>query len=127
MGNEAPTKTNKPIASREFFAKDNEGKQLVSLLEIWAPQATSDGDYSCRIGATGIEWPVYMVYGGDSWQALQIAYEIIGDLLNEFVEGGGKLFWPGSEIKMLLRDFIPQANCDRAELGRTAQQFLNRV
>jgi hypothetical protein len=49
-------------------------------------------------------------HGVDSWQAMQLAYQLIAQLLGYFVQDGGQLYWVESREPMAFSELIPHLN-----------------
>lgn len=84
------------IAERVIYAIDKNGREFDIGLKIGKPYQKVDTpfrDWACPVATIGIYGSNHPdMVGVDAWQALTLAMHLIRDILNHFVEDGGKLF-----------------------------------
>lgn len=100
-----PAKPN--IAERRLLATDASGREFAVTLGVGSPYEVSDGEWACPASLEGLHDRLIDVRGVDSWQALQLAHQLIMRLLIHFVQGGGRLFWPEGEEPVSLDELWP--------------------
>lgn len=96
------------IAERAIYAVDANGDGFEVHLSVGKPYQVSIDEWACPVGLKGIQDRLRDQHGVDSWQALQLSYQLIAQLLGHFVQDGGKLYWSkdGEEISFV--DLIPK-------------------
>jgi hypothetical protein len=81
------------MASRTVRAKSADGKEFDMALEIGLPYQKELNQWGCALQITGVFEPARDIYGMDSWQAAQLAFQFTSRILEEFVSRGGTLYW----------------------------------
>jgi hypothetical protein len=96
------------IARRAIHAVAPDGSSREVQLGIGAPYEISSEEWACAVRLQGLHENLHDIHGVDSWQALQLASQLIAQLLGFFVADGGKLYCPdgGEEISVL--ELFPQ-------------------
>ena len=84
------------IARRKIKAIDPRGKTHDLEIVIGQPFEVSQDEWACPVSMEGIYKHRGPIFGVDSMQALLLAIKFLKDLLIDFSEKGGKLFWPES-------------------------------
>lgn len=102
--------TRATIATRTLLAIDSNGREFELTLGVGQPYEISPEEWACSVCLDGLHNRLPDLHGGDSWQAMQLAYQLIAQLLGCFAEDGGKLFWPDSREPVLLQELIPHLN-----------------
>ena len=97
-----------PIASRLLHAKDASGNEFRIAVGIGQPYEISPDEWACPLTLDGLYERLRDQHGADSWQALQLAYQLIIQLLAHFVEEGGNLFWPERAEPIAINDLFPR-------------------
>ena len=84
------------IAERIIYVVDKDSRGFDVGIMIGKPYQTDSkyGEWGCPIALIGLHGRLHDVYGVDSWQALTLAIRLVRDLLDHFVESGGKLYSP---------------------------------
>ena len=95
------------IATRTLLAVDSNGQEFCLTLGIGQPYESSPNEWACPLCMVGLHKRLVDQRGVDSWQALQLAYQLIMQLLVHFVEGGGQLYWMESREPMTLSQLLP--------------------
>ncbi len=81
------------IACRKLLAIDAKGHEFELTIAIGEPYKVSEGDWACPALMEGLHGRFRDIRGIDSWQAMQLAYQMVGRMLEYFVEDGGRLLW----------------------------------
>lgn len=84
------------MARRTVRAKDATGNEFDMELEVGVPIQKGLHQWGCEVRVTGMFEPARAIYGMDSWQAVQLAFQFISRMLEDFVSRGGKLYWQES-------------------------------
>jgi uncharacterized protein DUF6968 len=95
------------IASRKVLAVDSGGHEAVVTIAIGVPYEVEPELWACPVLMEGMHERLVDQHGIDSWQAMQLAYQLIAQLLGYFVEQGGSLLWPESRESMLVSELVP--------------------
>jgi len=95
------------VASRKLLAMDAGGREFMLTLAIGQPYEISPEEWACSVSMNGLHEQLGDSHGIDSWQAMQLAYQLIAQLLNYFIEDGGKLYWPESREPVFLSELTP--------------------
>ena len=82
------------VAERTLIAVRPDGSEQRITLAIGTPYRASEGDWACPVALDGLHPDLANQHGVDSWQALQLACQLVARLVASFVEGGGLLLWP---------------------------------
>jgi hypothetical protein len=80
------------IAERKLYAIAADGRGFEIHLAIGTPYQITKLEWACSSRVAGLLPDVKDVHGGDSWQALQLACQLAAQLLEYFVQDGGRLF-----------------------------------
>src|SRR5260370_29553949 len=81
-----------PIASRELVCVRPSGEAITLTMTVGKPYSSS-GIIRCPVSLEPLQGPLVDIAGVDSWQALQLAMDLIERLLRAEVENGSKLYW----------------------------------
>jgi hypothetical protein len=85
--------SNRPtIVSRKLLAIDANGREFEVTIAIGAPYEVAEAEWACPASMEGLH-RLRDVRGIDSWQAMQLAHQLIAMVLSSFVEDGGRLKW----------------------------------
>ena len=79
------------IADRKLYAIAADGRSFEIHLAIGYPYQITEDEWACAIQVAGLH-RTKDVHGADSWQALQLAHQLAAQLLEYFVQDGGRLF-----------------------------------
>ena len=91
------------IAERKMHAIDKNGTALEIIVGVGAPYPRGDMDaWGCPVKIDGLYKNLSNITGVDSWQSLQLARNLVTQLLNSFIEDGGKhyVFGDKEEVKI---------------------------
>ena len=99
--------TSENIAERSLLAVCADGSEQCIKLAIGKPYRASDVDWACPVVLDGLYPRLADQHGVDSWQAMQLANQLIANLLTSFVVSGGKLFWPEDREPVELSELFP--------------------
>lgn len=99
--------TQAPIARRMLLAVDANDREFVLTLGIGQPYEILPDEWACPVSLDGLHGSLVDQHGLDSWQSMQLAYQLVAQLLSYFVQDGGKLFWPDSREPVVLTELIP--------------------
>lgn len=81
------------IAERTIHAIDKDSREFEIRLMVGKPYEVSPTAWACPVAMVGLHGVFPDMYGVDSWQALLTSLNLIGSLLNYFVEDGGRIFF----------------------------------
>lgn len=95
----------KYIIEREIRAIDKDGNALEITVGLGAPYPRDDMEaWECPVKIDGLYTNLANSTGIDSWQSLQLARNLVVQLLNSFIEDGGKLFLFGDDKEVKLNE-----------------------
>jgi hypothetical protein len=80
------------IASRKLLATDKNGHEFELTVAVGEPYQISESEWACPASIEGLHGRFPDMHGVDSWQAMQLAYQIAAQTLVDFVDNGGRLF-----------------------------------
>lgn len=80
-----------PIAQQSIVAVGADGKEAVICLGLGQPYKVPGGDWACPVWVDGLHAGLLDQHGVDSWQSMQLAIQLIAQLLGAFVAEGGQL------------------------------------
>ncbi|MBA3316343.1 MAG: hypothetical protein M3552_18385 [Planctomycetota bacterium] len=94
-----------PIARRELVGVCPSGERIPIVVEVGRPYPEGDPNenWRCPVTVIPLHHRAFDAGGYDSMQALCIAIRFASSLLTDFVERGGKLFFPDSDDEFDLR------------------------
>jgi hypothetical protein len=96
------------IASRKLMAIDASGREFEITIAIGEPYEASEGEWACPVLLEGLYDRFRDTRGIDSWQAMQLAYQMVGRMLSYFVEDGGRLQWFEEREPVSPEDLMPR-------------------
>ena len=97
-----------PIASMMMLATDAKNREFELTIAIGAPYEHPGGGWSCPAAMHGVWGAFHDIRGVDSWQALQLAYGLIAEMLVHFVKEGGHLRWPDTGRAIVPEELFPR-------------------
>jgi hypothetical protein len=80
------------IAERKLYAIAADGRSFEIHLAIGKPYQITEHEWACAVQVAGLFNDLRDRHGEDSWQALQLAHQMTAQLLEYFVQDGGRLF-----------------------------------
>jgi hypothetical protein len=95
------------IASRKLLAVDQSGHEFEVTIAIGLPYEISAIEWACPVSIDGLERHLSGAHGIESWQAMQLAYQLIARLLGYFIQDGGQLLWIEERQPVLLEELFP--------------------
>lgn len=95
------------LASRAIGAVSPDGRHIEVTLRLGIPYEVASEEWACPVAIEGLQERLHDIHGIDAWQALQLAHNLLAQLLGHFVEEGGTLVWPGSLEPLALGDVFP--------------------
>lgn len=98
------------IATRTVLAVDPGGREFKLTVGIGQPYEVTSEEWACAVCLDGLHERLRDQHGVDSWQALQLAYQLIAQLLGYFMKDGGKLYWLEGREQIELSELIPHLN-----------------
>ncbi|HET7300727.1 MAG TPA: hypothetical protein VFJ01_08745 [Oleiagrimonas sp.] len=101
-------KTEELTAERKLRAVAADGGEFEIHLAIGKPYSISSEEWACPVWLDGLHDNLHGPHGVDSWQALQLAYALIAQLLGYFIQDGGRLYWPEDGGPVLLQELMPK-------------------
>jgi len=99
--------TQAAIATRMVLAIEPNGREFGLTFGVGQPYQVSPDLWACPVLMDGLHERLADQHGVDSWQALQLACQLIAQLLGHFIEDGGKLCWPDNREALALSELIP--------------------
>jgi hypothetical protein len=81
-----------PVAHRRLICIRPSGESLELTLLVGKPYSDSQA-YRCPVSVEPLYGPLRDLEGVDSWQALQLAMDLVERLLKSEVEAGSRLYW----------------------------------
>ena len=96
------------IAERTLYAIATDGKGFELKISVGRPYQISEDESACAVRLDGLHNLLSDQHGIDSWQALQLAYQLVAQLLTYFVQDGGQLYWEKDGEQVALQDLIPK-------------------
>ena len=96
----------KLMVSRTVKAKCSDGIEFDMALEIGLPYQKVLNQWGCADFVTSLFEPARDIYGIDSWQAVQLAFQFISARLESFVAQGGTLYWMDTLEPIAVRDLF---------------------
>jgi hypothetical protein len=100
---------NKPLASRSILTVKANGERLTVMLPIGQPYEVTPEEWATSVSISGLHSRLGDIHGNDAWQVIQLAYELIAQLIGHFVEEGGTLYWAETGEPMELDELLPRA------------------
>jgi len=82
------------IAAREMLGQRNGTEKFSVSVRIGEPYRVNDVSWACPVAVEGVDEKLADMHGIDSWQALMLAVSLARSRLEDFLEKGGKLYWP---------------------------------
>ena len=95
------------IASRTLLAIDKLGRESQITISVGEPYKISETEWACPASIDGLH-RFGDLHGIDSWQALQLAHQIVGEMLVHFVNEGGRLFWIEEREPVMPEELFPK-------------------
>jgi hypothetical protein len=96
------------IADRTLVAIRPDGSEVLVTLAIGQPYRVSEDEWACPVALDGLYPRLVDQHGIDSWQAMQLAYQLLANLLSSFIRDGGRLLWPEAREPVQLAELIPK-------------------
>ncbi len=96
------------IAERNLYAMAPDGRGFELKIGVGSPYKLSEDEWACAVQLGGLHNNLSDQHGIDSWQALQLAYQLVAQLLAYFVQDGGQLLWEKDGEQVSLQDLIPK-------------------
>lgn len=95
-------------AERKLHAIAVDGSEFDICVAIGKPYSISNDEWACPVWLDGLHNDLHGPHGVDSWQALQLAYALIAQLLGYFIQDGGRLYWLEGGEPVLLQELMPK-------------------
>ena len=95
------------VASRKLLAIDKNGHEFELTVAVGEPYQTSGSEWACSVSIQGLHERLPDMHGVDSWQALQLAYQMAARLLIDFTDNGGRLFGVEEGERVTPRELFP--------------------
>lgn len=92
------------IAEKDLVGINPDGSRFKIMLKICRPYA-EDNEWICQIGAIGIHPGLREVRANDSFQALMRGRKLLAQILDFFIDDGGRILSPEDQTTLTL-DFI---------------------
>jgi hypothetical protein len=87
------------IAATDVVWAYRDRTRRASRLAISRPEQRPTGEWGCRVAGMPMDGATRTIFGVSSWQALQLAMQLIGYDVHHHVERGGKILWPPAKGK----------------------------
>ena len=81
------------IAERDLVGIDPDGSRFKIMIKIGKPYAEGD-EWVCSIGAIGLHPELRQVRANDSFQALMRGRRLLQQILEFFIDDGGRILSP---------------------------------
>lgn len=94
------------VASRKLKAVDSAGKTFDLTIVIGLPFEVGQDEWACPVSLEGLYKQRGPIFGVDSFQALMLAIKFVKDLLEDFYEKGGKIYWSDDSKPILLNELL---------------------
>jgi hypothetical protein len=85
------------IAAADFVAVHADGTRTPLRVRVGAPRSAGAEEWKCALALEGLYDRLPAVSGGDSLQALGLAWQLAGRLLTSFEAQGGRLEFENGE------------------------------
>ena len=96
------------IVTRTALAIAPDGREFTLTMSIGRPFPTREMEWACPVELEPLYPRLLDQHGVDSWQAFQLCYRLILQLLAGFEQDGGTLYWPNEREAMRVSEFIPR-------------------
>lgn len=93
------------IAERHVVAKMKTGEVRLIKLQVGLPEPL-EGRWQSEIAVDGLYPNVVKVPGVDSFQCLNLAFNVVRTALEKFLENGGQLYWRDGSGPLGLADIF---------------------
>lgn len=103
------------IAERGIFSISPAGERKSLRIAVGTPYRVNDVSWACSATIEGLHNKLGEGVGVDSWQALVSAIGLVRQLLWNFLEDGGRLFWKEGGKEMALDDILPLLKISKNE------------
>lgn len=94
------------VATRKVKAVDSKGRTIDLTIMIGLPFEVSHDEWACAVSMEGLYKQRGPIFGVDSLQALMLAVKFVKDLLEDFYEKGGKIYWSDEGKSVSLSDLL---------------------
>jgi len=94
------------VAERNLYAIAPDGREFDLTIRINQPYQ-SDESWACSVAVIGLCDRLRDIHGVDSMQALHLALRLAAQLIDDFVESGGKLYWERGGESVLVNKALP--------------------
>lgn len=95
------------VAERRIVAVLAKGEKRTLRVAVGRPYQVNNVSWACPVKIDGLYTNLCDMVGIDSWQALGLAISLARQLLGQFLEDGGKLYWEEGGDEMTLDDLFP--------------------
>ena len=111
------------IASRGLLARDVRGTEFTIMIGVGVPHQNPD-NWACPVTIQGLGFSRDMrdIFGLDSWQALTLAYQFIGQILANFIEDGGQLYSLEERLPVSVEELLPKLTLPLNKTGRAERE-----
>jgi hypothetical protein len=99
----------KSLASRSMLAVKANGERLTVVVSIGQPYEVTPEEWAVSVAIPGLHSRIGDIHGIDAWQVVQLADELVVQLLGYFVDEGGKLYWPETGEPIELDELLPRS------------------
>ena len=94
------------IAERSLLCQSSEGQKTQITIQISQPEKQAENRWQCQIAVLGLYEDRPSIEGVDSFQALNLAFTVIRQGLEQFQQAGGKLFWQDGSGELAINDIF---------------------
>ncbi|UCF88767.1 MAG: hypothetical protein JSV70_00470 [bacterium] len=94
------------VASRKVKAVDFTGKTFDLTIVIGLPFEVGHDEWACPVSMEGLYKQRGPIFGVDSFQALMLAVKFVKDLLKDFQDKGGSIYWADDSKPASLNDLM---------------------
>ncbi len=94
------------IAERSLLCQSSDGQKTPITIQISQPSQEDEHRWKCQIAVLGLYEDRPVIEGVDSFQALNLAFTIVRQGLEQFQQSGGKLFWRDGSGELAINDIF---------------------
>ncbi len=94
------------IAERDLIGINPSGSRFTIMLKIGKPYVVDGDQWACPVGAIGLYQKMQEVRGIDSFQALLQAIKYLQQLLEYFIEDGGRILSVDNQTPIEIPDIF---------------------
>ena len=94
------------IAERVLECQAANGEKTSIKIQIFKPIQLTTNKWTCGVAVIGLYEERPVIEGVDSFQALNLAFSVIKQGLEQFLKSGGKLYWEDGSGELTINDIF---------------------